>query len=161
MKKLAVVALPFVLVAVACGGDDKPPPKTAASRPAPTPAPTTTETTSAKPSQMAVNVDEDIIKACNLKFDNVEDAPKFDFDSDQLTPGERNVLEAVAKCLTTGPLKGRIVELVGRADPRGGPERTRPACRAAGWLVRPGPTHAGGHPVQSRTRHRADRAGCR
>jgi peptidoglycan-associated lipoprotein len=54
-----------------------------------------------------------------LKFTNVEDAPKFDFDSDALTPGEKNVLEAVAKCLTTGPLKGKDVNLIGRADPRG------------------------------------------
>ena len=28
-------------------------------------------------------------------------------------------LSAIAKCLTTGPLKGRSVDLVGRADPRG------------------------------------------
>ena len=29
------------------------------------------------------------------------------------------MLEQVARCLTTGPLKGRHVELIGRADPRG------------------------------------------
>jgi peptidoglycan-associated lipoprotein len=116
MKKLAVAALPFVLFAVACGGDDKKPPQTPQSTIAP---PATTKTTGADPNKMAVNVDEDIVKACNLKFDNIEDAPKFDYDSESLTPGEKNVLEAVAKCLTTGPLKGRSVDLVGRADPRG------------------------------------------
>jgi peptidoglycan-associated lipoprotein len=79
-----------------------------------------TQTTSAPNSdKMAVNVDADIVKACNLKFENIEDAPKFDYDSESLTPGEKNVLEAIAKCLTTGPLKGRAVDLVGRADPRG------------------------------------------
>src|SRR6185369_12146080 len=79
------------------------------------------DATSAQPKSdnMAVNVDSDIVKACNLKFENVEEAPKFDYNSDELTPAEKNVLEAVAKCLTTGPLKGRSVELVGRADPRG------------------------------------------
>jgi len=68
------------------------------------------------------SVDADIIKACNLKFENIEDAPKFDYDSESLTPGEKSVLEAIAKCLTTGPLKGRAVDLVGRADPRGDTE---------------------------------------
>jgi peptidoglycan-associated lipoprotein len=117
MKKLVLAVAPFVLLA--CGGDDKKPPQTPPSTPPPAVTATTTQTTSASPNKMAVNVDEDIIKACGLKFDNVEDAPKFDFDNDQLTPGERNILEAVAKCLTSGPLKGRSVDLVGRADPRG------------------------------------------
>ena len=118
MKNVVLVA-PVVALSLlaACGGDKKPP------QTATTPAKTepTTQTTSApgKRAQMAVNVSDDIVKACNLTFSNIEDAPKFDFDSDQLTPGERDILDAVAKCLTTGPLKGRAVDLVGRADPRG------------------------------------------
>ena len=32
---------------------------------------------------------------------------------------DRDALAQVAQCLTTGPLKGRSVKLVGRADPRG------------------------------------------
>lgn len=115
MNKHVAVALPFFVLAAACGGDEKKPPQT--------PQQTTTTPTNAappsKPEQLAVNVDDEIIKACNLKFSNVEDAPKFDYDSDDLTPAERDVLSAVAKCLTTGPLKGRSVDLVGRADPRG------------------------------------------
>ena len=118
MIKHLAVALPILGLAIAaCGGDEKKPPVT----PAPT-ATTATTTTSApppKPEQMAVNVDNDIIKACNLKFTNVEDAPKFDYDSDDLSPPEKDVLSQIAKCLTTGPLKGRAVDLVGRADPRG------------------------------------------
>jgi peptidoglycan-associated lipoprotein len=119
MKKVLFVALPILaLPLLAACGSDKKPPQTANTAKT---EPTTTQTTSApgKPEQMAVNVSDDIVKACNLKFTNIEDAPKFDFDSDQLTPGERDVLDAVAKCLTTGPLKGRAVDLVGRADPRG------------------------------------------
>ena len=119
MKKLVTLLAPFALLAVACGGNEKKPAEVPPSKPPPAEVPSTTQTTSADPNKMAVNVDQDIIKACNLKFDNVEDAPKFDFDSEALTPGERNVLEAVAKCLTTGPLKGKAVDLVGRADPRG------------------------------------------
>jgi peptidoglycan-associated lipoprotein len=120
MKKVArLVSLAGPLLALAlaaCGSDKKPPPVT----PQPEAKTQPTTVTSAQPKQeMAVNVDDAIVKACNLKFTNVDEAPKFDFDSEQLTEGEKQVLEAIAKCLTTGPLKGRSVDLVGRADPRG------------------------------------------
>jgi peptidoglycan-associated lipoprotein len=49
----------------------------------------------------------------------VKEAPKFDFDKSAILPEDRDVLAAVATCVTTGPLKGRSVKLVGRADPRG------------------------------------------
>jgi peptidoglycan-associated lipoprotein len=111
--------VPVLVLASACGGENKPA-KTAVDPPKPEPTASAPTTTSAKTSdKMAVNVDSDIVKACNLSFDNIEDAPKFDYDSEALTPGERNILEAVAKCLVSGPLKGRGVDLVGRADPRG------------------------------------------
>lgn len=118
MKKvtLAVVA-PLLALAAACGGDKKP----AATPPTPpseAPPPSVTSAPAQK-EKMAVNVDDAILKACNLKFSNVDEAPKFDFDSEQLTEQEKGILEQVAKCLTTGPLKGRAVDLVGRADPRG------------------------------------------
>jgi peptidoglycan-associated lipoprotein len=137
--------VPVVLLAVACGGETKPPQTVEKPAPAPT---TTTQTTAAKPNsdKLAVNVDSDIIKACNLTFENVEDAPKFDYDSEALTQGEKNILEAIAKCLTTGPLKGRSVELVGRADPRGeteynmtlGAKRARAVHNFLGSLGVPG-----------------------
>lgn len=117
MKKVALAIVSPVLVLVAaCGGDQKPP-----ATPAPQPSVEQPSVTSApaKKEQMAVNVDDAILKACNLKFSNVEEAPKFDFDSEQLSESEKAILEQVAKCLTTGPLKGRAVDLVGRADPRG------------------------------------------
>ena len=106
MKNLSLVSLAILAVcAVAtsgCGGDKKP----AETVPGPvaTSAPTATTSTTGAPGKgdkMAVNVDDDIIKACNLKFENIEDAPKFDYDSESLTTGEKNVLEAIAKCLTT------------------------------------------------------------
>lgn len=125
MKSLSLVICPLAIVSIlaalstACGSDPKPPvtaPTPVATTPPPPPPTTTSAPTSDK---MAVNVDGDIVKACNLKFENIEDAPKFDYDQETLTPGEKSVLEAIAKCLTTGPLKGRAVDLVGRADPRG------------------------------------------
>lgn len=117
MKKVAlVIAAPILVLAAACG-DKKP----AESPAAPSAADTSSSVTSAPSSkdQMAVNVDDAILKACDMKFSNVEAAPKFDFDSEALSEPEKAVLEQVAKCLTTGPLKGRAVDLVGRADPRG------------------------------------------
>jgi peptidoglycan-associated lipoprotein len=59
-------------------------------------------------------------KACGIAtIESVKEAPKFDFDKDAILSDDRDVLAKVAECLTTGPLKGRSVKLVGRADPRG------------------------------------------
>ena len=66
-----------------------------------------------------VRVSEDIMKACKIHVENVDRAPKFDYDDADLQPEDRDVLEQVAKCVTTGPLKGRHLSLVGRCDPRG------------------------------------------
>ncbi|MEA2753484.1 MAG: peptidoglycan-associated lipoprotein, partial [Myxococcales bacterium] len=95
MKSLSpalVAALPLVLVfalsplVTGCGGDPKPPPVTTPPVATAPPTPTTTSAPG-KSEKMAVNVDDDIIKACNLKFENIEDAPKFDYDQETLTPG--------------------------------------------------------------------------
>ena len=66
-----------------------------------------------------VHVDNDLVKLCNVTFGNADRAPKFDYDEASLLPQDRDVLEQVAKCVTTGPLKGRKLALVGRADQRG------------------------------------------
>jgi peptidoglycan-associated lipoprotein len=94
-----------------------------------TPAPTTpvaqTEapaTKSPPPAQQAspnVYVSDDLAKQCTLHIDNVAQAPKFDYDTASLEPADRDVLQAIAQCVTSGPLKGRHLELTGRADPRG------------------------------------------
>jgi len=83
---------------------------------------TTIPVTSAVTPRANVNVSEELVRLCKLRFDDVERAPKFDFDEAALTRQDRDVLEQVAKCVTTGPLKGRRLALVGRADPRGEPE---------------------------------------
>ena len=67
----------------------------------------------------SVRVDNELVKMCNVTFGNADRAPKFDYDEAALLPQDRDVLEQVAKCVTTGPLKGRKLALVGRADPRG------------------------------------------
>jgi len=70
----------------------------------------------ARHSDQQINLSEDIRKACDI--DDTDRAPKFDFDSQQLAGNDRDILAQVARCFTTGPLKGRAMRLVGRADPR-------------------------------------------
>ena len=60
-----------------------------------------------------VAVDDRIARACDLP------TPYFDFDSARLQPTAEKVLGAIANCFTAGPLKGRSMNLVGHADPRG------------------------------------------
>jgi peptidoglycan-associated lipoprotein len=66
-----------------------------------------------------VGISDDLVKRCNLRFASVDRAPKFGYNDDELLPSDRDVLQQVAECLVRGPLKGRNVQLVGRADPRG------------------------------------------
>jgi peptidoglycan-associated lipoprotein len=99
-----------------CGSDPKPQAKSAETEHV-----STTQQTSAaipkKNTDQTINLSDEIRKACGI--DDSTRAPKFDFDSSQLSSNDRDILGLVAKCLTTGPLKGRSVELTGRADPRG------------------------------------------
>jgi peptidoglycan-associated lipoprotein len=115
---LAVVGLVAMGALTACA-DDQPPPKTAyetpsvtqvtnAPAPAPAPPPQTDQT---------LNVGPNLRKACGI--DDVSRAPKFDFDKANLSSNDRDIASQIATCLTSGPLKGRSVSLVGRADPRG------------------------------------------
>jgi peptidoglycan-associated lipoprotein len=74
---------------------------------------------STMPTSPTLGVTDDLAQMCKLVVDNVSRAPKFDYNDELLQPQDRDVLQQVATCLTTGPLKGRSVRLVGRADPRG------------------------------------------
>ncbi len=69
-----------------------------------------------------LGLDAEIVRLCNLHFDvapTEEGAPRFDFDESNLTAQDTSILSQVAQCLTNGPLAGRHVKLVGRADSRG------------------------------------------
>jgi peptidoglycan-associated lipoprotein len=84
------------------------------------PSPASTSDRAAAPSATpAVAVSDDLSRRCQLVFGDVGGAPKFDYNEDALQPMDRTALEQIATCLTTGPLKGHTVRLVGRADPRG------------------------------------------
>jgi peptidoglycan-associated lipoprotein len=71
------------------------------------------------PASPNVGVSDELAKLCSLRFANTENAPKFGYNETELLPADRDILQQVADCLTKGPLKGRNVQLVGRADPRG------------------------------------------
>lgn len=102
-------ALAFLLVSIAAIGCAKPPP-----------VKDETDLTSARTKKgNVVAVSDDLMKACKVQLSSVDRAPKFDFDDADLLPEDRDVLEQIAKCVTTGPLKGRALNLVGRTDPRG------------------------------------------
>jgi peptidoglycan-associated lipoprotein len=113
------IVAPIVLVGlsalVGCAHENAPP-----VVPAPAPV-SVTQTTShvAEAPRPGINASEEILRACQIRLDNVDSAPEFDFDKSDLRPGDRDVLQQVATCVTTGPLKGRSLHLVGRADPRG------------------------------------------
>lgn len=67
------------------------------------------------PSMTAVHISEDIVRACGISAPDAY----FAFDSARLTGSDLRVLDQVASCFDSGPLKGRKMSLVGRADPRG------------------------------------------
>jgi peptidoglycan-associated lipoprotein len=111
-RSLAVCCI--ALGALAGCAHEPPPPRTEPSAVVTQSAPP--RATSNKTDQV-VNVSDDIRAACDI--DDSARAPKFDFDSTQLSSNDRDVLQKVSTCLTTGKLRGRAVRLVGRADPRG------------------------------------------
>jgi len=129
--------------------------KKQAAKPA-TPVDPPAVTTGQKPSKPAPNVTQDqqvsptlavggdIIAACGIKVAAPQGgAPKFDYDKDELTAEDRAVLDQIATCLMTGALKGRTVDLIGRADPRGTEEYnlglgSRRAGTVSSYLVRLG-----------------------
>jgi peptidoglycan-associated lipoprotein len=78
-----------------------------------------TELTSARVKHSNVRVSDELAKACHIRFDDAERAPKFAYDDDALLPEDRAILTQLARCVTSGPLKGQKLALVGRADPRG------------------------------------------
>jgi peptidoglycan-associated lipoprotein len=70
------------------------------------------------PTASAVRISDEIVRACGISAPNAY----FAFDSDHVRADDALVLEQVATCFSTGPLKGRTLKLVGHADPRGGSE---------------------------------------
>ena len=133
MKSAVACAASFLLLA-ACSKDTlKPaqtaeaakPAMTAAAVPPPPQAPEAKVDETPHVAQAVSNMlglDSEIVRLCGLKFDvapSEEGAPRFDTDESELTNQDTQILQQVATCLTNGPLAGRNVHLIGRADARG------------------------------------------
>ncbi len=120
---MKTITVALVLAALTgCGNKSKA--KTAATTPDPKPVAAATKQVEPKQLEQdqqvspSLSISGDILAACGIKA--VASAnPKFDTDKDELTAEDRTVLDQVATCLTSGPLKGKAVSLIGRADPRG------------------------------------------
>lgn len=104
------------LTGLGCANKPAAEPSTAqtAAKPAPPAA-----SNAAASTKNTVHVSGDLEKQCRIVVGNTKDAPKFDFDDTSLLPEDRAVLDQVARCVTTGPLKGRELKLTGHADNRG------------------------------------------
>jgi len=118
------LALPLVAGVAACHHDTSarttPPPVTAAPAPEPPKAPPAQREEAPVPVSTNLRAGTDLVQQCGLHAVSAEQAaPKFDFDRAELTAQDRAVLEQVANCVTRGPLRGKRLQLVGRADPRG------------------------------------------
>ena len=125
MSARFALALPALTLSVLLGtgcahGATVTPP--AAPLPQTTSGPATPQTPAPTYSGAAVSISGELIAACSISLNDPEPAPKFDFDKSALLAQDRTVLDQIASCVTTGPLKGRSLTLVGRADQRGDEE---------------------------------------
>ena len=122
---MKTTTLTLVLAAlVACHHDKKPVAPTTPTAKADTPAPSQEKAAPVVTQDQKVSpglaLSGDLIQMCGIKAATTTTAnPKFDYDKDELTEDDRNVLGQLAQCLISGALKGKAVALIGRADPRG------------------------------------------
>lgn len=119
MQKYARFAVVAALV-VGCGGSKKPaeePPTDKAAiatgkedfkveKPSEKTVPNT-------PTASGINISDEILKACGI------DAAEAYFAFDSAKIASAGPLDKIAVCFKTGPLKGRVMKLIGHADPRG------------------------------------------
>jgi peptidoglycan-associated lipoprotein len=111
-----VLVAAAAVLSIACGAAKAPvaatPQNTTTSAIA---APGPTAPSSASPTASNVSISDEIRSKCGISDADAY----FPFDSANVTSNDRSPLDQVAKCFTQGPLTGRSVKLVGRADPRG------------------------------------------
>jgi peptidoglycan-associated lipoprotein len=115
MRSLTVCCA-LIISAMGCAHDIKPP-QTAPGAPMGVVSTTTSRSLAQPGATNGVSLSADLRRVCGIEDTGA--APKFDFDATVLSPADRNQLEQLATCMTSGALAGKNVELVGRADPRG------------------------------------------
>jgi peptidoglycan-associated lipoprotein len=138
-----VLSVAAVSLLVACA-ESKP---ASAGASSPVGASKTTAPSNVQPAQVpttgTVAISEEVRRACGISD---EDA-YFAFDSSTILSVDITPLNAVARCFTVGPLKGRSLRLVGHADPRGSSEYNMTlgqgrADSVQGYLGRHGVSHS-------------------
>ena len=73
-----------------------------------------------EPASANIGVSNELVDQCMVRLADAGKTPKFDYDTAELLKEDRDVLDTVGKCvMKDGPLAGRAIQLVGRADPRG------------------------------------------
>lgn len=116
--KYGMVLLALVSVS-ACGGEAPPPATPEPPPPATQPPPPPAQAQKADDgSKGQLSIAQDIRQLCGI----TEAEALFDFDSSKIRPGDHPVLEKLVTCFTSGPLAGKVMRLVGHADPRGDDE---------------------------------------
>ncbi len=110
-SRFAIVAA--VLTLAACSSEPSPPPQTANDVAPPPPSTASNRDSYEQPATVAVS--EDIRKACGLTTSEA----RFAYNSAKLRDSESGVIQKLAACFATGPLRGKTMSLIGRADPRG------------------------------------------
>ncbi len=119
IRYLLSAALLLAAVPLAACGGDKPPVKTPDTAGSAAPSTATNRlppNPPDSPQASAVHISDEIVKACGIAAPDAY----FAFDSAHLRPEDVHVLDQLTTCFSTGPLKGRLMKLVGHADPRGG-----------------------------------------
>ena len=89
-----------------------------------------------------IQISEEFRRECALP-NAPKDAPHFDYAESTLRTRGANILDDVATCLSSGPLKGRVMTIIGRTDARGSAEYNKElsanrAAAARNYLVQHG-----------------------
>ena len=118
MKTTSIIATVVIATAVmGCGSNAVSTPKTqtASSGPTTSEQPMNTSKSDDKGTSGMISISDDVRRACGIS----ENEAYFAFDSANVRPNDHQTIDKLAKCFSTGPLKGRRMQLVGHADPRG------------------------------------------
>lgn len=122
MRLTGSLALLVLVLATGCNHEKVEPAHPAAASAAP---PATTATPPARDVSGNQKVSDtlavsgDIVRLCGIKATPSGASTRFAFDKADLGDDDHNILQQLATCMRTGPLQGKTVELIGRADPRG------------------------------------------